>query len=91
MGETAADVIVKLRFMFDLYANLRPLKAYPNVQVAHPDIDMYFVRENTEDVYKGLENSLERNDTTICLRVITTENCERIAKKAFEMATPTQW
>jgi 3-isopropylmalate dehydrogenase len=54
VGESAADVIVKLRLMFDLYANLRPLKAYPAVPVARPDIDMLFVRENTEDVYKGL-------------------------------------
>jgi 3-isopropylmalate dehydrogenase len=51
VGETAADVIVKLRLMFDLYANLRPIKAYPDVAVARPDIDMFFVRENTEDVY----------------------------------------
>ncbi len=85
VGETAADVIVKLRLMFDLYANLRPLKAYPAVKVAHPDIDMYFVRENTEDVYKGLEFTIG-NDTTLCLRVITRKNCERIAKKAFEIA-----
>jgi 3-isopropylmalate dehydrogenase len=85
VGETAADVIVKLRVMFDLYANLRPLKAYPAVKVARPDIDMLFVRENTEDVYKGLELTLDPN-TTICIRVITRKACERIAKKAFEMA-----
>jgi 3-isopropylmalate dehydrogenase len=85
VGETAADVIVKLRLMFDLYANLRPLKAYPAAVVARPDIDMYFVRENTEDVYKGLEFTIG-NDTTVCLRVITRKNCERIAKKAFETA-----
>ncbi|HUK85056.1 MAG TPA: isocitrate/isopropylmalate dehydrogenase family protein [Candidatus Acidoferrum sp.] len=85
VGESAADVIVKLRVMFDLYANLRPLKAYPNVPVAHPDINMIFVRENTEDVYKGLEFAIG-NDTTICMRVITRKNCERIAKKAFEIA-----
>ncbi len=85
VGETAADVIVKLRLMFDLYANLRPLKAYPNVPVANPDIDMMFVRENTEDVYKGLEFTLDKN-TTLCLRVITRGACERIAKKAFEIA-----
>ncbi len=71
--------------MFDLYANLRPLKAYPNVPVARPDIDMMFVRENTEDVYKGIEFTIG-NDTTVCMRVITRGNCERIAKKAFEMA-----
>ena len=62
VGESAADVIVKLRIMFDLYANLRPLKAYPNVPVASPDIDMFFVRENTEDVYKGLEFTIPRHN-----------------------------
>lgn len=85
VGETAADVIVKLRLMFDLYANLRPLKAYPAAAVARPDIDMIFVRENTEDVYRGLEFTIGR-DTTVCLRVITRKNCERIARKAFEVA-----
>jgi 3-isopropylmalate dehydrogenase len=85
VGETAADVIVRLRLLFDLYANVRPIKAFPNVPVAHPDIDMIFVRENTEDVYKGLEYSIG-NDTTVCLRVITRQNCERIAKRAFETA-----
>jgi 3-isopropylmalate dehydrogenase len=84
VGETAADVIVKLRLMFDLYANLRPIKTYPAATAARPDIDMYFVRENTEDVYKGLEFAL--GDTTLCLRVITKKACERIAKKAFEIA-----
>ena len=85
VGETAADVIVRLRLLFDLYANVRPIKAFPNVPVARPDIDMIFVRENTEDVYKGLEYSIG-NDTTVCLRVITRQNCERIAKRAFETA-----
>jgi 3-isopropylmalate dehydrogenase len=85
VGETAADVIVKLRLMFDLYANLRPIKAYPAVDVARPDIDMIFVRENTEDVYKGQEFTIG-DDTTICLRVITRGNCERIARKGFETA-----
>jgi 3-isopropylmalate dehydrogenase len=85
VGESAADVIVKLRLIFDLYANLRPLKAYPSVPVARPDIDMMFVRENTEDVYKGLEHQLDP-DTTICIRLITRRACERIAHKAFQMA-----
>jgi 3-isopropylmalate dehydrogenase len=85
VGETAADVIVKLRLIFDLYANVRPLKAYPNVPVANPDIDMIFVRENTEDVYKGLEYTVS-DGVTLCMRVITRKNCERIAKRAFETA-----
>jgi 3-isopropylmalate dehydrogenase len=85
VGETAADVIVKLRQIFDLYANIRPLKAYPHAPVANPNIDMIFVRENTEDVYKGLEFTIG-TDTTVCLRVITRKNCERIAHKAFQTA-----
>jgi 3-isopropylmalate dehydrogenase len=85
VGESAADVIVKLRYILDLYANLRPIKTYPAVTALRPDIDMYFVRENTEDVYKGLEFTIG-NDTTLCLRVITRGNCTRIAKKAFEIA-----
>jgi len=84
VGETAADVIVKLRIMFDLYANIRPIKTYPPIPSLKPDINMIFVRENTEDVYRGIEFELE--DTAICLRVITKKNSERIAKKAFETA-----
>ena len=84
VGETAADVVVKLRLMFDLYANLRPIKSYPKTASIRPDIDMLFVRENTEDLYKGLEFSL--GDTTVALRVITRKNTERIARKGFEMA-----
>jgi 3-isopropylmalate dehydrogenase len=85
VGESAADVIVKLRLMFDLYANLRPIKTYPAVEDARQNIDMFFVRENTEDVYKGLEYNID-GETTLCLRVITKRACERIAKRAFEMA-----
>jgi len=84
VGETAADVIVKLRIMFDLYANIRPIKAYPPIPSLKPNINMVFVRENTEDVYRGIEFELE--DAAICIRVITKKNSERIAKKAFETA-----
>ncbi len=84
VGETAADVVVKLRLMFDLYANVRPIKAYPSVPSMRPDIDFVFVRENTEDVYTGREFMI--NDTAICLRVISRRGSERIAKKAFEFA-----
>jgi 3-isopropylmalate dehydrogenase len=85
VGETAADVIVRLRLLFDLYANLRPLKSYPNAPSMRPDIDMLFVRENTEDVYRGLELNIDEN-TAVCLRVITRKGCERIARYAFKMA-----
>jgi 3-isopropylmalate dehydrogenase len=84
VGETAADVVVKLRMMFDLYANIRPVKAYPRVPCLRDDIDLVIVRENTEDLYKGLEFTID--DTAVALRVITRGGSERIAKKAFELA-----
>lgn len=85
VGETAADVIVKLRMMFDLYANIRPIKAYPNVPCLRNDIDLIIVRENTEDLYKGFEFKIGE-DAAVGLRVITRKSCERIARKAFEIA-----
>lgn len=84
IGETARDVVIKLRQMFDLYANVRPLQSYPNVPSLRPDIDLVFARENTEGLYKGIEFKLD--DTTVSLRVITRRGCERIAKYAFELA-----
>lgn len=85
VGETSADVIVKLRMMFDLFANIRPVKAYPNTQSLRSDIDMVVVRENTEDLYKGLEFALG-NNTTVALRVITYDASIRIADVAFKLA-----
>lgn len=84
VGETAADVIVKLRIMLDLYANIRPIKAYPNTPSLRKDIDLVFVRENTEGLYRGLEFTV--NNTAITMRVITRRGSERIARKAFQLA-----
>ncbi|MBS7656733.1 MAG: isocitrate/isopropylmalate dehydrogenase family protein [Candidatus Bathyarchaeia archaeon] len=84
VGETAADVVVKLRMMFDLYANIRPVKAYPTVQCLRNDIDLVIVRENTEGLYKGFEFVID--DTAVALRVITRKGSERIARKAFDLA-----
>ncbi|MDI9644052.1 MAG: isocitrate/isopropylmalate dehydrogenase family protein [Candidatus Verstraetearchaeota archaeon] len=84
VGESAADVIVKLRIMFDLYANLRPVKSYPGVQALRPDIDMLVVRENTEDLYKGYEFKV--GEDAVALRVITKRGSQRIAEMAFKYA-----
>jgi len=84
VGETAADVIVKLRMMFDLYANVRPIKAYPGVPSLRNDIDLVFARENTEGLYRGFEFMLD--DTAVALRIITRKGSERIARRAFELA-----
>jgi 3-isopropylmalate dehydrogenase len=84
VGETAADVIVKLRLLFDLFANIRPIKSYPSLPVMKPNIDFVIVRENTEDLYKGIEFLLD--ETAIGIRIITRKGSERIARKAFELA-----
>lgn len=84
VGETAAAVIVKLRQILDLYANVRPFKSYPNVPSLKPNIDFVIVRENTEDLYKGFEYTL--GDVAVSLRVITRAGSERIARYAFEEA-----
>jgi len=83
VGETAADAIVKLRLIFDLYANIRPIKSYPNIPSMFPGLNFVIVRENTEDVYRGIEFDLDK-DTAVCLRVITRRGSERIARYAFE-------
>jgi len=85
VGETAAEVIVRLRLMFDLYVNLRPVKTYPNVESLKPDIDFVVVRENTEDLYRGLEFKINP-DTAVALRVITRGGSKRIAEFAFNIA-----
>ena len=84
VGQTAADVIVRLRQLFDTYANIRPAKSLPNVPSLRPGIDMVIVRENTEDLYKGQE--FEFNGGVVALRTITRRASERIAEKAFELA-----
>jgi 3-isopropylmalate dehydrogenase len=84
VGESAADVIVVLRRMFDLYANIRPAKSYPQMPALRDDIDMVIVRENTEDLYIGKEFSL--GDSAVALRVISEFASKRIAKYAFETA-----
>ena len=84
VGESAADVIVVLRQMLDLYANIRPSKSYPHMPALRDDIDMVIVRENTEDLYTGKEFSL--GNSAVALRIISEDASKRIAKYAFETA-----
>ncbi|MCG2872339.1 MAG: isocitrate/isopropylmalate family dehydrogenase, partial [Sulfolobales archaeon] len=50
VGESAADVVVKLRQMYDMYANVRPARSLPNVPTKFGFVDILIVRENTEDL-----------------------------------------
>ena len=85
VGESAADVIVVLRRLLDLYANIRPAKSYPHMPALRDDIDMVIVRENTEDLYTGKEFSL--GNSSVALRIISEAASKRIARYAFETAT----
>ncbi len=85
VGESAADVIIVLRRMFDLYANIRPAKSYPNIPSLSYSVDLVTVRENTEDLYLGWEFNADEN-TIIALRVISEKASRRIAEYAFKVA-----
>lgn len=85
VGESAADVIIVLRRMFDLYANVRPAKSYPNIGGLSSHVDMVTVRENTEDVYLGWEFNADEN-TVVALRVTSERASRRIAEYAFRTA-----
>jgi len=84
VGESAKDVIVYLRRMLDLYANIRPAKSYPNMPSLRDDVDLVIVRENTEDLYTGEEFDI--GDAAVAMRIISENASKRIANYAFTMA-----
>ncbi|MBE6504794.1 MAG: NAD-dependent isocitrate dehydrogenase [Methanobrevibacter sp.] len=84
-GETAADVIVKLRQEMKMFANLRPVKSYPNTNALSENIDFMIVRENTEGLYIADKEEFT-DEGAIAKRVITREAEERIIDYAFQYA-----
>jgi 3-isopropylmalate dehydrogenase len=84
VGESAADVIVRLRRELGLYANVRPAKALPHVACLAPEADFVIVRENTEDLYTGIEFDVPGG--AIAMRLITEAASRRIAEHAFALA-----
>ena len=84
VGESAKDVIVYLRRMLDLYANIRPAKSYPNMPSLRDDVDLVIVRENTEDLYTGEEFEVE--GAAVAMRIISEKASRRIAEYAFTTA-----
>ena len=84
-GETAADVIVKIRQEMKMFANLRPVKSYPNTNALFENIDFMIVRENTEGLYIA-DQEEETEDEAIAKRIITREAEERIIDYAFQYA-----
>ena len=85
IGKGFTSVNVGLRKALDLYANLRPVRALPNVPCRNPDLDLVVVRENTESLYAGLEHVVVPG-VVESLKIITEKASTRIAKFAFAYA-----
>lgn len=101
IGTGFRSVNVALRHALDLYACVRPCKTYPGVRSRYSDIDVVMVRENSEDLYAGVEYDLDspeakqiiamsngkiRQDSAISIKPLSITGCRRIVKYAFEYA-----
>ena len=85
VGKGFTSVNVGLRKALDLYANLRPIRALPNVPCRNPELNLVVVRENTESLYSGLEHEIIPG-VVESLKIITEKASTRIAKFAFDFA-----
>ncbi|QIW23295.1 3-isopropylmalate dehydrogenase [Sulfolobus sp. S-194] len=85
VGESAADVVVKLRQIYDMYANIRPAKSIPGIDTKYGNVDILIVRENTEDLYKGFEHIVS-DGVAVGMKIITRFASERIAKVGLNFA-----
>ncbi len=85
VGEGFPSINVALRKKFDLYANFRPVKSLPGLKTKYADIDLIVVRENTEDLYAGLEHEIVPG-VVQSLKIITDKGSTRIAQYAFDYA-----
>jgi isocitrate dehydrogenase (NAD+) len=85
VGTGHRSVNVELRKTLDLYANLRPVKTLPGVKSRYSGVDLVVVRENTEDLYSGLEHVVVPG-VVESLKIITEKASTRIARFAFEYA-----
>jgi isocitrate dehydrogenase (NAD+) len=81
----APSVNVALRKTLDLYANLRPVRNLPGLKSRFENVDLVIVRENTEDLYSGLEHEVVPG-VVESLKIITEKASTRIARFAFEHA-----
>ena len=85
IGKGFRSVNVQLRKELDLYANLRPCKNLPNIKTKFDNVDIVVVRENTEDLYAGIERKIDDNSAE-SIKLITRGASERIVKFAFDYA-----
>jgi len=85
IGTGFRSVNVALRKALDLYANIRPAKSLPAVKTRYENVDIITVRENTEDLYAGIEHMVGE-DAAESIKIITRAGSERIVRHAFELA-----
>jgi isocitrate dehydrogenase (NAD+) len=85
VGVGFRSVNVALRQTLGLYANLRPVRSIPGLKTRYDDVDLVIVRENTEDLYAGIEHMVGP-DAAESIKIITRAASERIARFAFEYA-----
>jgi isocitrate dehydrogenase (NAD+) len=85
VGEGFSSANVELRKALDLYANLRPVKSLPAVKSRYEEVDLIVIRENTEDLYSGIEHVVVPG-VVESLKIITEKASTRIAEFAFKLA-----
>ncbi|MBN2852088.1 MAG: NAD-dependent isocitrate dehydrogenase [Clostridia bacterium] len=85
VGDGFRSINVLLRKELDLYSNLRIIKNYKGVPSRYENIDLVIVRENTEDLYIGIEHMIG-DDAAESIKIFTRKGCERIVRFAFDYA-----
>ncbi|MCR6496732.1 isocitrate dehydrogenase [Thermomonas sp. S9] len=91
VGGGFSSINVELRRRFDLYANVRPARTFPNTRARFPGkVDLITVRENTEGAYIGEGQEVSADgETAVLTQKVTRKGSERIARYAFELARTT--
>ncbi len=84
IGVGFRSVNVKIRQELNLFANIRPIKSYDGIDCIHEDVDFIIVRENTEDLYSGIEHKVGE-DAAESIKIITRKASERICRYAFQL------
>ena len=90
IGHGFRSINVELRKKYDLFANIRPIKSIKNIKTKYENVDMVIFRENTEDLYMGLEEKIS-DDEFHSIKVITRKKSERIIRAAFELSLIHIW
>ncbi|MEG0548852.1 MAG: isocitrate/isopropylmalate dehydrogenase family protein [Coprobacillus sp.] len=85
IGTGFRSVNVALRQQFDTYANVRPIRSFKGIKSKYEDVDLVIIRENTEDLYKGIEYMVTK-DVANGVKLITRQASEKICRYAFDYA-----